>query len=117
MTPVRPFSASVLHYIADLLSSSHPCYAENNKDCCTGSHNTSQTCPPSGVDFYQYFSEPLFLLPWAERHESACSLFLSFSTEGPCPDSYVYAYDESSGTALWTCDGNLAADYTVTFCP
>lgn len=25
--------------------------------------------------------------------------------------------DESSGTALWTCDSNLAADYTVTFCP
>lgn len=27
------------------------------------------------------------------------------------------AYDESSGTALWTCPTNLKADYTVTFCP
>ncbi|RPD61133.1 thaumatin-like protein [Lentinus tigrinus ALCF2SS1-7] len=65
---------------------------QNNKDCCTGSHGTAATCPPSDVDFYQYF-------------------------KGPCPDSYAYAYDEQSHTALWTCDGNLAADYTVTFCP
>lgn len=31
-----------------------------------------------------------------------------------CPTSYAYAYDESSGTALYTCDANLKADYTVT---
>ena len=37
--------------------------------------------------------------------------------EDNCPNSYVYAYDESSGTALWTCDSGLAADYTITFCP
>ncbi|KAF5385532.1 hypothetical protein D9757_006730 [Collybiopsis confluens] len=37
-------------------------------------------------------------------------------TESNCPDSYAYAFDESSGTALWTCS-NIAADYTVTFCP
>ncbi|TFK94007.1 thaumatin-like protein [Polyporus arcularius HHB13444] len=64
----------------------------NNPNCCTGSHNTPATCPPSGVQYYSYFKQN-------------------------CPNSYAYAYDESSGTALWTCDANLAADYTITFCP
>jgi len=64
----------------------------DSPNCCSGSHNTPATCPPSGVDFYSYFKDN-------------------------CPDAYVYAYDESSGTALWTCDDKLQADYTVTFCP
>ncbi|EMD36872.1 hypothetical protein CERSUDRAFT_95144 [Gelatoporia subvermispora B] len=64
----------------------------NSPNCCTGSHNTPATCPPSDVDYYSFF-------------------------KGNCPDAYAYAYDESSGTALWTCDSTLAADYTVTFCP
>ncbi|KAF8964742.1 thaumatin [Flammula alnicola] len=34
-----------------------------------------------------------------------------------CPNAYAYAFDESSGTALWTCNSSLNADYTVTFCP
>jgi hypothetical protein len=29
----------------------------------------------------------------------------------------VYAYDESSGTALFTCPSSEQADYTVTVCP
>lgn len=33
-----------------------------------------------------------------------------------CPDAYAYAYDESSKSALWTCDAKKKADYTVTFC-
>lgn len=37
--------------------------------------------------------------------------------EGNCPNSYAYAYDESSGTALWICDASKGADYTITFCP
>ncbi|KAH9834846.1 thaumatin [Rhodofomes roseus] len=61
-------------------------------NCCSGSHNTPATCPNSGVQYYSYFKDN-------------------------CPDSYAYAYDESSGTALWTCQSSLAADYTVTFCP
>ena len=32
-------------------------------------------------------------------------------TEDGCPNSYAYAYDESSGTALWTCTGSKNADY------
>ena len=44
-------------------------------------------------------------------------LMLTKSAEDACRDSYAYAYDEQSGTALWTCDKNLAADYTITFCP
>jgi len=39
------------------------------------------------------------------------------SLEGNCPNSYAYAFDEGSGTALWTCDSALNADYTLTFCP
>ena len=37
--------------------------------------------------------------------------------EDNCPNSYVYAYDEQSGTALWTCPSSEAPNYTVTFCP
>ncbi|KAF4579576.1 hypothetical protein EYR40_000243 [Pleurotus pulmonarius] len=64
----------------------------NSANCCSGSHNTPATCPPSGVAFYSYFKQN-------------------------CPRSYAYAYDESSGTALWTCPSSLNADYTLTFCP
>ncbi|TFK29455.1 Osmotin, thaumatin-like protein [Coprinopsis marcescibilis] len=64
----------------------------NSKNCCSGSFSTPQTCPPSGVQFYDYF-------------------------KSRCPRSYVYAYDESSGTALFTCPSQLKADYTITFCP
>lgn len=64
----------------------------DSANCCTGSHNTAATCPSSGVQYYSYFKDN-------------------------CPDAYAYAYDESSGTALWTCDSSLEADYTVTFCP
>ena len=28
----------------------------NSPNCCTGSHNTAATCPPSGVEYYSYFS-------------------------------------------------------------
>ncbi|KAH7326958.1 thaumatin-like protein [Rhizoctonia solani] len=46
----------------------------------------------SGIQFYDYFKKG-------------------------CPNSYVYAYDESSNTALWTCDSTRQVDYTLTFCP
>ncbi|KAJ3556649.1 hypothetical protein NP233_g6777 [Leucocoprinus birnbaumii] len=64
----------------------------DSPNCCSGSHNTAATCPPSGVAYYSYF-------------------------KGNCPDTYVYAYDESSGTALWNCPASANADYTITFCP
>ncbi|KAI0922718.1 hypothetical protein AcV5_009615 [Taiwanofungus camphoratus] len=64
----------------------------NSANCCTGSHSTAVTCPSSGVEYYSFF-------------------------KGNCPDTYAYAYDESSGTALWTCNSGLNADYTLTFCP
>ncbi|KAL6302263.1 thaumatin [Sparassis latifolia] len=66
--------------------------SRNSANCCTGIHDTAATCPSSGVEYYSYF-------------------------KSNCPNSYCYAYDESSGTALWTCDSTLQADYTVTFCP
>ncbi|CCO36784.1 Thaumatin-like protein 1 [Rhizoctonia solani AG-1 IB] len=64
----------------------------NSKNCCSGQYSTPQTCPPSGVQYYAYF-------------------------KNACPRSYVYAYDESSKTALWTCPTAKKADYTLTFCP
>jgi hypothetical protein len=62
----------------------------NSANCCSGSHNTPQTCPSSGVAFYSYF-------------------------KSNCPKAYAYAYDDA--TSLFTCPSNLKADYTVTFCP
>ncbi|KAI9461242.1 Osmotin thaumatin-like protein [Lactarius psammicola] len=64
----------------------------NSPNCCTGSHNTAATCPPSGVQYYSYF-------------------------KSNCPNTYVYAYDESSGDALFSCPSSSRADYTITFCP
>ncbi|PVG04000.1 thaumatin-like protein [Serendipita vermifera] len=64
----------------------------NSPNCCSGSYSTPATCPSSGVAYYTYF-------------------------KSNCPNSYAYAYDESSGTALWTCPMSKAADYTITFCP
>jgi len=64
----------------------------NSSDCCSGSFNTAATCPSSGVKFYSYF-------------------------KGNCPNSYAYAFDESSRTALWTCASSLSSNYTLTFCP
>ncbi|KAI5115046.1 hypothetical protein M0805_001994 [Coniferiporia weirii] len=64
----------------------------DSPNCCSGQYDTAQTCPSSGVEFYSYF-------------------------KGNCPNTYTYAFDESSGTALWTCDSGLNADYTLTFCP
>jgi len=64
----------------------------DSPNCCSGSHNVPATCPPSGVQFYDYF-------------------------KGNCKNAYAYAYDESSGTALWTCPTATGADYAVTFCP
>ncbi|KAA1473934.1 thaumatin-like protein [Dentipellis sp. KUC8613] len=64
----------------------------DSSNCCTGSHSTPATCPASGVEYYDYFKDN-------------------------CPWSYVYAYDESSGTALRNCAGSFQTDYTVTFCP
>lgn len=29
---------------------------ENSRNCCSGEFNTPQTCPASGVQFYDYFS-------------------------------------------------------------
>ncbi|KAI5117114.1 hypothetical protein M0805_003667 [Coniferiporia weirii] len=65
---------------------------QNSPNCCSGSHSTPQTCPSSGVQYYSHF-------------------------KSGCPNAYVYAYDESSGTALRNCSSSLSADYTLTFCP
>lgn len=64
----------------------------NSPNCCSGNYDTKATCPSSGVQYYSYFKDN-------------------------CPNSYCYAYDEASGTALWTCDVSKEADYTITFCP
>ncbi|CAE6427741.1 unnamed protein product [Rhizoctonia solani] len=57
----------------------------NSPNCCSGQFSTPETCPPSGIQFYDYFKKG-------------------------CPNSYVYAYDESSNTALWTCDSTKRVD-------
>ncbi|KAG9087063.1 hypothetical protein FRC06_002752, partial [Ceratobasidium sp. 370] len=68
-----------------------PCQANvdgnqaNSPNCCSGSFSTPETCPSSGVAYYSYF-------------------------KGNCPNSWVYAFDEASGTALWTCAGSNKAN-------
>jgi len=64
----------------------------NSASCCTGQFSTAATCPNTGVLNYHFF-------------------------KGNCPNAYAYAYDESSGTALWNCPATNQPDYTVTFCP
>ncbi|KAL4079433.1 thaumatin [Scleroderma citrinum] len=64
----------------------------NSPNCCSGQYDTAATCPSSGVAYYSYFKTN-------------------------CPNSYCYAFDESSGTALWQCPASENAMYTVTFCP
>ena len=62
------------------------------------------------MQFYSYFSAyPVTLSPLPDQPY--------LTAESNCPNSYVYAFDEQSGTALWTCDSNLNVDYTITFCP
>ncbi|KAJ7176310.1 thaumatin-like protein [Mycena crocata] len=63
----------------------------NSPNCCSGDFDVPETCPNSGVAFYHYFKDA-------------------------CPNSYAYPYDESSGTALWYCNSDLRADYTIEFC-
>ena len=84
----------------------------NSADCCSGSFGTPGTCPASGVRYYRYFSESRTCSLWP-----AVALGLLTCAEDQCPNAYAYAYDEGSGTALWTCDSNLSSDYTLVFCP
>ncbi|BGP30904.1 hypothetical protein JCM10296v2_002664 [Rhodotorula toruloides] len=65
----------------------HP---ENEEYCCSGGHATPDKCPASGIPHYKWWKDS-------------------------CPYSYVYAYDESSGTALFTCTKRV--DWIITFCP
>lgn len=83
----------------------------DSANCCSGSHGSAATCPPTGVAFYNYFSTHS-RSPWP-----SCGWLTDTAPEGNCPDAYAYAFDEGSGTALWTCNAALNADYTVTFCP
>lgn len=87
--PGRDGAGDVVGCKSDCLVDPNPA---NSPSCCSGSHNTPATCPNTGVPHYTFF-------------------------KSNCPNAYAYAYDESSGTALWTCDDNLKADYTLTFCP
>ena len=86
----------------------------DSANCCSGSHSTPQTCPPSGVQFYSYFSASFYS---GLSSECIYSMASRHFIESKCPNSYVYAYDESSGSALWTCGQEQHSDYTITFCP
>ncbi|KAH7098405.1 Osmotin, thaumatin-like protein [Auriculariales sp. MPI-PUGE-AT-0066] len=66
----------------------------NSANCCTGDFAGRDKCTPQTVQFYDYF-------------------------KGACPNSYAFALDEASGTAMWACDTNTAGvpDYSIVFCP
>ncbi|KAL7416604.1 thaumatin-like protein [Mrakia frigida] len=61
-----------------------------DKNCCTGAFNNPTSCVAAGVTDYAYFKTS-------------------------CPNAYAFAFDETSGTALWGC--NTQPSYTVEFCP
>ena len=84
----------------------------NAEACCLApDHNTQETCPPSGSGSYGYFSAYTLYIGCFDSRLTGCT------TEQFCPNAYAYAYDESSQSALWTCNATLQADYTITFCP
>lgn len=90
----------------------------NSANCCSGSFDTPATCPPSGTcrtslqSFLRTGGTNIFL-----KIKKIIGVQFYDYFKSNCPNSYVYAYDESSDTALWTCDSDLKADYTLTFCP
>lgn len=92
-------------------------FAANSPNCCSGSFNTPATCPPSGVQFYSFFSESVPAGAGFYHNEVNMLMIFPCWIEDNCPDAYAYAFDESSGTALWTCDSSKNVDYTLTFCP
>ncbi|KAG8774384.1 hypothetical protein FRC12_002023 [Ceratobasidium sp. 428] len=59
----------------------------NSTNCCSGAFSTPETCPSNSIAFNDFF-------------------------KGNCPDSFTFAFDEASGTALKTCDGSNQADCT-----
>jgi len=55
---VRPFPVPTLPHTSNI-NLTCGFLARNTADsanCCTGSHNTANTCPTSGVQYYSYFS-------------------------------------------------------------
>lgn len=85
----------------------------NSRNCCSGSFDTPQTCPVSKVQYYSV----LYVSPVLRSLLSATDgIALHLDSKKACPDAYAYAYDESSKSALWTCEAKKKADYTITFC-
>ncbi|KAJ7438160.1 thaumatin, partial [Mycena latifolia] len=66
--------------------------ADNSPNCCTGTHGTPATCPPTGVRNYAYF-------------------------KSSCPNAYAYVYDDAGESPLESCASSKKAAYTITFCP
>ena len=55
--------------------------------------------------------------PFSFLSERASANRSNITLENNCPNAYAYAFDEGSGTALWTCNSTLGSDYRLTFCP
>jgi len=60
--------------------------------CCRGAHNKPETCKST---------------QWPVNYPSVF--------KRACPDAYSYAYDDHTST--FTCKGNPAVSYHITFCP
>ena len=70
---------------ASLQANNEPNSIADSANCCSGSHNTPQTCPPSGVQYYSFFSASFYGGPCSERGYSiACPLQ---RTAAPTPTS------------------------------
>ncbi|PAV23446.1 thaumatin [Pyrrhoderma noxium] len=65
---------------------------QNSPNCCSGNYSTPETCPVTGIQYYDFWKKG-------------------------CPNAYAFAYDEDSQTALRKCKASLSSDYKLIFCP
>lgn len=105
----------------------HDVLPANSPNCCSGQYNTAATCLSSGVAYYSYFSEYSLAISCRTATRIPCFQRATVLTRMLTPSVSPYhcvwdigltrTTDESSGTALWTCNAALNANYQISFCP
>lgn len=65
----------------------------NSPNCCSGTFDTREACPNSGVEYYAFFKDK-------------------------CANAYASPFDDGAGsTVIYTCDETQDPGYTIKFCP
>ncbi|GAA5993739.1 hypothetical protein JCM5350_004813 [Sporobolomyces pararoseus] len=88
-------------------------HQSNEEYCCFGAHQLPEQCPSSAIPNYPWQDPALVLFPGT----IPLTYFgiSNYRWKKNCPIAYAYAYDESSGTALFTCTKQV--NWMITFCP